>query len=194
MKYVLYFLSLILLQVTFVNFAYAQDKPVTKSIARAYYKNCMQTPIDDIVKKDKKDFCGCTANKLMERFTLQDISDMYVDGVTTQEGIHSVLIKIYAPCITPSATKHLYTRCLKNPRLSEYNADKEILCSCSTKKVTTYIDENHEELFTRILKRDPDITEPMDVLDYDPTFNAFVLDQILACNEENLEELKKTYY
>ena len=157
--------------------------PITKDMANSYYNNCISKKGDQKLTKESQDFlCSCTAAQMMDSMSVEDVQAMSTqDQRTARRAFNKMLINVYAPCMEYPAKDHYYNTCLSNPQTKKLGGNPEKLCGCMSDKVATHLKQNGKELFTGILKRNPNVTDPMAALEADKQFQNYVGKQALSC-------------
>lgn len=167
--------------VLFSGVTTSMAEPISKEMADAYYQNCISKQASEEFSKESQEFlCACTASKMMDHMTTDDIRKMSVQDETGRAATNYMMVKVYAPCMEYPAKDHYFNTCMssKNPVLGTNPATT---CNCMSDKVATYLAENGEKVFTDILSRDPNIVDPMSALEADKTFQNYVGKQLLGC-------------
>lgn len=170
----------ILMCVASVASAQAQTK-ITKDAANAYYQNCVTQPAEGITDQSKEYLCACTAAKMMERMYVEDVQAMALQNEQGRKALNYMLVKVYAPCMNYPAKDHYYNNCITNPQTKTLSKNPQGLCKCMSDQVAQYLGNSGPEIFEDILKRNPNITDPMSALTDDPKFQKFAQSKLLAC-------------
>lgn len=170
----------ILICIASVTSAQAQTK-ITKDGANAYYQNCLSQPSQGITDKSKEYLCACTAAKMMERMDVEDVKAMALQNEEGRKALNYMLVKVYAPCMNYPAKDHYYNNCMTNPQTKTLSKNPHGLCKCMSDEVAQYLGNEGPQIFEGILKRDPNITDPMIALTNDKQFQSFAQSKLLGC-------------
>lgn len=163
-----------------VSPAAAQTK-VTKETANAYFNNCINQPAQGMSVETKQYMCACTAAKMQESMTVEDIKTMAQQSAAGRLATNKMIINVYAPCIEYPARDHYYTNCMNDPKSKNYTSNVQGMCACLGTQVASYLKQNAKNEFSRILSRTPNITDPMSALTNDPAFMNFAQRKLMAC-------------
>lgn len=159
----------------------AHATPVTKEMANSYFGNCLQQPSPGMSDQTKQYMCSCTAAKMMESMTVEDIKTMAQQSAAGRAATNKMVINVYAPCIEYPARDHYYSTCMTNPQTKTMTSNVQGLCTCLGNQVAGYLRQNAQQEFTRILKRTPNVADPMSALTSDPAFMQFAQGKLMAC-------------
>lgn len=159
----------------------AQGSPITKDAANAYYENCKAQPAQGLSEKNREYLCACTAAKMMERMTVEDVQAMARQDENGRKAMNYMLVKVYAPCMNYPAKDHYYNTCMANPKTKSLSRDPNSLCNCMADKVANYLGANGSDVFEGILARNPNITDPMTALTEDHNFKVYAQKQLISC-------------
>lgn len=173
-------LLMLLALLTLPGIAAAQT-PVTKETANAYFNNCLQQPAQGMSAETKQYMCACTAAKMQESMTVEDIRTMPQQSAAGRLATNKMIIEVYAPCIEYPARDHYYLTCMNNPQSKNYTKNVQGMCSCLGTQVATYLKQNAKSELSRILKRTPNITDPMAALTNDPAFTRYAQTKMMGC-------------
>lgn len=175
------FLSLFIAFTSFIITGSAVAAPITKEMANQYYNDCVsKQAAQNFPEEEHKFFCACTASKMMDNMTTEDIAAMTVPDETGRAATNYMIVKVYAPCMEYPAKAHYYNTCINNKTPAMGN-NPEKTCNCMAGKVAKHIGNNGEKIFTDILARNPNIADPMSALESDKEFQNYVGQQLLGC-------------
>lgn len=164
-----------------LSFSTAHATPISKDAANAYYENCNAQQADGLSNKSKEYLCACTAAKMMERMTVEDIKAMSEQSEAGRKAMNYMIVKVYAPCMNYPAKDHYYNTCLSNPKTQALSRNPQALCNCMSGKVADYLGANGSEIFADILSRNPNVVDPMVALTEDSKFQNYTQSQLLSC-------------
>jgi len=157
---------------------------VPKETANKYFENCVaQPPAQQFTADSQNMFCACTAARLAQFFTLEDMKTMTdtTAAPAAQRGaFNKMLINIYAPCMETPAREFHFNACISNPDTAKYG-DPNKICPCMADAIGLHMKHNGPNVFQELLARDPNLTDPMSALTDDPSFKTFAQSKLLAC-------------
>ncbi len=176
---ILFILSMVLI----ANVTSANAAAVSKDMAQSYYNTCASKERPANLTKESQDYlCSCTAAKMMDHMTTEDIQDMNNSDLTiARPAVNHMLTKVYAPCMEYPARDHYYSTCVQNPQTAKVSKNPTKLCGCMADKIAKHLGQNSEEIFTGILRRNPNVSDPMSALEADPEFQNYTKKQIMGC-------------
>ena len=158
----------------------AQATPVTKDTANMYYKNCAKQTDPRFSQETQNLFCACTAVKLMENFTVEDMQATSRQDQFGRDATNKMITEIYAPCIRYPAREYHYQTCVKDPK-SAILGSAEKICSCSADQVATYLQNNAQNMLANILRTNPNVIDPMQALYDDKGFQKLIQSKVMGC-------------
>ena len=161
--------------------AHAQE--VTAEMSEAYYNSCIRKERPPALTKEGQDsLCACTASKMLENMTLEDIKDLSnEEQAIRRDAFNYMLVTVYAPCMEQPTKDYYYHTCRSNPKSRLITTDSRVMCKCISEKVSKYVRKKGPEIFADILTRNPNIQDPMGALESDPVFQSYVKKQGVAC-------------
>lgn len=176
MKYILLLLTaLVVLPVS------AQATPIDRATANQYFLNCKATPDPRFSEEAQAQFCGCTASQMLTDFTVEDMQLINTPNDPKARGaVNKLMINIYAPCIQFPAKEYHYQTCVKEPK-TKILGNPERLCACAADQVAGYLQSNSKNLLRNILRRDPNILDPMQAIYSDAEFQKFAQSRLAGC-------------
>lgn len=155
---------------------------VTKETANAYFTNCLNQPSPTGMSDQTKQYmCACTAARMQQSMTVEDIRTMAQQSQAGRNATNKMIINVYAPCIEYPARDHYYSTCMSNPQSQNLTKNVQGMCTCLGNQVSGYLKQNAQKEFSRILKRTPNITDPMQALTSDPAFTQFAQSKMTGC-------------
>ncbi len=173
-----YLIPLILLGLILSTQSFAT--PVDKDTANQYYKNCAAQSDPRFSADTQKLFCACTAVKLMENYTLEDMQATTKQDASARDATNKMITEIYAPCIRYPAKEYHYQTCTNDPKTKLIGNPTKI-CSCSADRVAEHLQANAQDMLSSILRRNPDIMDPMQALYDDPSFQKVIQSKVMGC-------------
>lgn len=167
------------LLLTFTLPAYAT--PVSKDMANAYYQNCMAKQDPSFSQESQGFLCACTAAKMMDNLSIEDMQMMGRQDQSGRDALNKMIINVYAPCMEHPAREYHYNQCISNPQTAQLSGNPQALCGCMADQIAAHLRTNAQDVFTGILARNPNITDPMQALYDDPEFQQFARSKLLGC-------------
>jgi len=166
--------------VLFFTASVAHATPINRATAEAYFENCKKNEDPRFPKKVQATFCACTAAELMKSFTLEEMQATAQQNQAGRKATNKLITDIYAPCIQYPAKTYHYNTCIKDPK-SGILGNAEKICSCSAKLVANHLQANAKPMFEKILRTNPNVTDPMQALYDDPDFQKLIQSKSLSC-------------
>jgi len=155
--------------------------PVSKEIANTYFENCRAQSDPRISKETQDMLCACTAAQMTTSFTLEDMQNAQRQDALGRAAANKLIINIYAPCIEYPAKDYHYKSCISNPKTKLLGGSAKQICECTSNKLASHLKVNAKAMFADILKRTPNILDPMQALYDDPSFQKTLQSQLLGC-------------
>lgn len=177
MKYVL------LIAILLVSFPVMAQTPVSKETANKYFDNCLKStpPTQSISQNSQQMLCACTAARLTQFFTMEDMTTMTgSDPSLARIAYNKMLIDIYAPCMEAPTREFHYNACITDPNTARYGQPDKI-CPCLANALGDHLKVHGPEIFRGILSRDPNVMDPMAALSNDPSFQQFAQTKLMSC-------------
>ncbi|PZQ45303.1 MAG: hypothetical protein DI551_07715 [Micavibrio aeruginosavorus] len=180
MKYVFLILIALLLPAS----AKAQTY-VTKDQANQYFQSCVTNSAQTenrFSKNSQQAFCACTAARLTQFFSIEDMQTMTNPNAPGQrQALNKMIVDIYAPCMDAPTREYHFGQCMANPQVAALTPNPQQLCQCAADAIGRYMQTNGPMLFQDILSKNPTIVDPMDALYSDPQFQQFANTQLMQC-------------
>jgi hypothetical protein len=181
MKQTFALLSLIMIiGAGFVSPAVAQTK-VSSEIANNYFQSCKSQSDTRFSKASQDMFCACTAAKMVENYTLEDMQNAQRQDEVGRAAANKLIVNVYGPCIQYPAREYHYNTCVQNPKTKILGQNVERICGCTAEKVAGHLQQNASALFSQILTVNPTITDPMQALYDDKAFQKTIQSQLMSC-------------
>lgn len=155
--------------------------PIDRETANAYFLNCKANPDPRFSEQAQEQFCGCTASQMLTGFTVEDMQMINTpNDPAARKAVNKLMINIYAPCIQFPAKEYHYQTCVKEPK-TKILGNPERLCACAADQVAGYLQSNSKNLLRNILRRDPNIVDPMQAIYNDAEFQKFAQSRLAGC-------------
>lgn len=155
--------------------------PVTKDMANAYFNDCAARPAQNMSAENHKLMCACTAAKMMESMSVEDVKAMAGTDQNARYAINRMIINVYAPCIDFPAREHYYNTCISNPETAKMTGNPQKVCNCLGDEMAAYLKANSQSVFSDILTRNPNASDPMSALTSDENFQGFAQKKLVGC-------------
>lgn len=156
---------------------------VSKETANEYFNNCVKaaSPQQPVSVKTQEMLCACTAARLTQFFSMEDMKTMTgSDPTSARIAYNKMIIDIYAPCMEEPTREYYTGVCTSNPDTVKYG-DPQKICPCMAGKIAAHMAVRGQEEFRKLLSRDPNIVDPMAALLGDAEFGQFAQNQLLSC-------------
>jgi hypothetical protein len=173
-----YFLSV--LAILIFSYMPSHATPVDRDTANKYYENCAVQSDPRFSEDTQKLFCACTAVKLMENYTIEDMQATTRQDASARDATNKMITEVYAPCIRYPAKEYHFQTCATDPKTKLLGNPQE-LCACSADKVAEHLHENAQNMLAAILRRDPNIMDPMQALYDDRSFQKVIQSKVMGC-------------
>ncbi len=155
--------------------------PINREMGKQYYQNCISRRNYVMTEDTQEMLCTCTAAKMMETMTLEDMQIMVMN---TQEGriaLNEMLINVYAPCMEFPIQDLIQDQCVNDPSITAMSKRPVALCDCLALDVADYIATNGPNVLREVLAKDPNITDPLGPMMSSPTFQKQAQESTMAC-------------
>lgn len=179
------FIALITLLLFSVSVPVQAQTPVDVKTANAYFDNCMAQDTPMMSALSKEEMCACTAQKMTEGFTLEDMQNLSNKDESGKLAMSKMLLNVYAPCMQYPSYDYHYNTCLDDENIYKISQEPEELCHCMASQVANYMEQNGRQLFADLLEKNQEIFDPMTALAEDPDFQMYAQTQLLNCYAEN---------
>lgn len=158
----------------------ANATEVSKEQANTYYESCSSQSDPRFSQETQKLFCACTAVQLMKDYTVEDMQASARQDQAGRDAVNKMITNVYAPCIKYPARDYHYSTCKADPK-SGILGNAENICSCSADQVAAHLDKNAQTMLANILKKTPNITDPMQALYDDKQFQKYIQSKVMGC-------------
>lgn len=156
---------------------------VPKETANQYFANCVSAPSSGIMSQQGQQMlCACTAARLTQFFSMEDMQAMMgTDPALARPAYNRMIVNVYAPCMDVPTREYHYKACMENPNTAKLGRHPEGLCSCAADALAQHMKFHGSEIFSKILSRDPNITDPAAALFDDPEFQTLAQQKTIGC-------------
>jgi hypothetical protein len=163
----------------------SEDYYVSKALANSYYKNCVSTNHPILTGDSLQALCACTAAKLTEEMTVNEIEALFSNAPESQDARHKMLTSIYAPCMEYPVSDLITGNCMKNDELQRVVSNKAKLCGCIGNRMGAYIGKNASGIITTTLRDNPNVSDPLASFFQSPNFQILSRQHLQACVAED---------
>lgn len=164
MKYIVIFMTFLFI----ASHANAQTL-VPKETANQYFANCLNTSTAGLSAQGQKTLCACTAARMTQFFTLEDMNAMMDSNpAIARPAYNRMMVDVYAPCMAEPARERYYARCAKTSGLQQQ------ICTCTADKIAAYLQSHGSQIFSSILATNPTIEDPWVALENDASYNNYI--------------------
>ena len=156
---------------------------VTKEQANAYYVNCKSKP-DPRMKPESQDaFCSCTAVTMMKTLSVEDVNAMAGNDQTARNALNTMLLDVYAPCMSYPVEDLVTAQCLNDPRISQIGSatPAQDICGCMAARTASWFVKDGRGLMAELLKQNPNITDPLTPVMESKPFQKQSYESMIAC-------------
>lgn len=172
---------IILTFVAFICFALPVNATeVNKDTANKYFESCKANEDPRFSKETQELFCACTAVKLMENYTIEDMQNSSRQDQIGRDATNKMITSVYAPCIRYPAREYHYNSCMENSK-TRLLGNAEKICNCSADIVATTLERDAQTMLLEVIKRTPNIIDPMRAIYDDEEFQATIEKKALGC-------------
>ena len=154
--------------------------PISKDQANAYYEACKKSPDPRFSAEVQDLFCACTASHYMTALTVEDVKTMGQQNQSGRNAMNKMILDVYAPCIQYPTRAYHYDACITDPK-AKILGDPTKLCSCAADSVASHLEKNARIMFQDILRKNPNIGDPMQTLYDDAGFQSYAKSQLMSC-------------
>lgn len=156
---------------------------ITKDIANAYYQNCMAQKDARITPEGQEALCSCTAARMTETMTVEDIQTMGRNDRQGREKLNDMLVNVYGPCMKYPVQDLVAAQCVSDPKIDMMNLrmDRGALCTCMGEQAGAWFSTKGNEMISRLLEMDPNLTDPIGPIMDSSDFKRASYNSLLAC-------------
>lgn len=157
--------------------------PVGKDMANSYYANCLDKRDERMTEDSQKAMCACTAAKMMESMTVEDMTVMSSDTPDSRLMLNKMLIEVYAPCMSFPVQDLVETQCLNDEKVATigFRQTKKSLCHCMAEKTGQWFTTRGKYLMFELLQKNPNITDPISPVMESKSFKEESYSNLRAC-------------
>ncbi len=127
-----------------------------------YYKSCLSKETPSLNGANLKSLCGCTAQKISESLTIDDIQKM---GANTPEGAakrNIMLVKVYAPCLEYPTRAKIITDCFNGIKAQPgLISNPDSVCLCMGDNMAKFVAQRGPEAIAKNLAANPGDLNPL---------------------------------
>ena len=156
--------------------AHAQT-PVSREMADTYYQNCVSKPDARMDPETQNIFCQCTKMFTQTYLSVEDMQAMAGNDQKARLALNKMMNDVYAPCMEFPVRDLIFKSCLEK-------MSPEI-CRCLANNMGRYTAEKAQEFLGDILKKNPNIVDPMTPIMERPEFTRMEQQMVTECVNNN---------
>ncbi len=162
-----------------------------ESVAKRYTQNCLKKETDILKGDDLRMLCACTASKLQEKMTVEEIKAMTSDTPEGQVQRNRMVIDVYAPCMEYPSRALLMSQCasyqegLKKTMKAGQVVNGEVICACLAQNMAAYTAVNAQPILAQKLAVNPNDMDPMRDFLNSPEYQAQVNATFTGCVQQH---------
>jgi len=157
--------------------------PLTKEQANNFYLNCKGKQDTRMRPESQDAMCACTSAAVMQAMSLEDIQVMSGNTPESRIALNKMLLHVYAPCMSYPVQDLVGMQCLSDPNIDKMGVKipKESLCSCIAENTAAWFVNEGRTLMEEVLKKDPNILDPIGPIMETSSFKAQTYNSMVAC-------------
>lgn len=160
----------------------AAQTPLSKSMANAYYQNCISRDDHRMSETAQDELCSCAAAMAFQNITVEDVSVMKRTLGPGRAEFNKMLVTSYGPCLQAPVEEILFNECMADKHVKEFMLrDTATLCRCTASRSGKVVAEEGSLMTQSILKQSPEMTDPLDLFLEDRTFRAKAYANLYQC-------------
>lgn len=132
--------------------------------ANTYYENCMKTRHPVIMGEHLQMMCACTASKIPDVMTVQQMQALQTDTDEGQFQRNRMMMFVYAPCIEYPTRALVEDSCMSNPQVKTAIRHYPKVCKCLGDHMAETMARQAPNAIEKAIKRNPKDLDPLGVL------------------------------
>lgn len=169
-------LSLLFMLPLFSSVTLAQT-PVSNEQAQKYYESCATNRDERMSVATQDAFCQCSARGFKKHITIEDLTTLSTEtGQAARDITNKMLINLYAPCMEHPVRDLVMNKCKQDA----FQAGHKI-CECMASKMANYMSTRAGSELDAILKKTPDVYDPLGAITSSKSYEAQEKRTILQC-------------
>jgi hypothetical protein len=146
-----------------------------------YYQKCLAKKDKIIAGANQQMLCACSAQKLVEQMTIEDVKTMATVTPEGQFQRNRMLLQVYAPCMEYPARALLHENCVNGANIKKKLPNYEQVCNCMADGMAQYVAQNGPSIIAKSLRDNPNDLNPLSNLMNSPDFQAKAQAELSTC-------------
>lgn len=161
-----------------------------ESVAKRYNENCLKKKSEIVKGDDLRMLCACTASKMQEKMTIEEIQTMTQDTPEGQVQRNRMVIDVYAPCMEYPSRALLMNQCaayqanLKKTQ-GGLAINGEAICGCLAQNMAAYVAVNAQPVLAQKLAANPNDMDPLSEFLNSPEYQSQVNATFNGCIQQH---------
>lgn len=162
----------------------------TDAQANAYFEECVANPHPVFTDFNEfQAFCACTASKIPEFLSQQQIRDMRnLEGRKGQKAYDRFLKYAMAPCMEIPVQSFISQECRQNPNIISVTPDPEALCHCVDTRVTLQMRSEAIPVMREVIHENPMEPDPISAFLASSRFTEYNGRVLALCIRQDVRE------
>ncbi len=137
--------------------------PIDNRTSTVFYQNCLEKRDARMTEESQAEFCACSATEMQNSMSVEEIQTMFAQSQEGRNMLNKMLVQVYAPCMNYPVQDMIEMSCRTDPKVAALKLKGDIsdLCYCMGKETGKWFAENGPPLLFALLKKDPNITDPI---------------------------------
>ncbi|MCC6597300.1 MAG: hypothetical protein IT559_00735 [Alphaproteobacteria bacterium] len=149
--------------------------------ANRYYANCQAQQHPLLQGKNLELLCGCTASRLPEVMSVEQVQQMQEDSEEGQYQRNRMLLFVYAPCIEYPTRALILDQCLGDPQVQAGMKNFKTVCSCLADEMAAFMKEHAPGTIRNALRANQKDIDPLSTLLQSSAFDAASKSKMTEC-------------
>lgn len=175
--------SIFVAVVPFVASAFA-GTAITREMANGYFKNCMAQSDPRITPESQEDLCACTALKMQENFSVEEMKALGGNDSKAREAINKMMTGVYGPCMEFPVRDMVMGECLKNKELEAATKNYKAMCGCVADETGQFLAAEAPRILTEAFALNPNSVDPNEVVMSNAEVQNKIRQKTLSCIEK----------
>ncbi len=166
------------------------EKESIESFAKRYNENCLKKKNEILKGDDLRMLCACTASKLQEKMTVEEVETMTTDTPEGQVQRNRMVTDVYAPCMEYPSRALLMNQCNSyQDKLKQTQGGQaingEAICGCLAQNMAAYVAVNAQPILAQKLAANPSDMDPLGAFLNSPEYQAQVNATFTGCIQQH---------
>ncbi len=147
-----------------------------------YYDNCKRNAAAEqrLTPETQDIFCQCTARMTQQNMSMEDIKATTGNDQNARNAINKMMLTVYAPCMEFPVRDLIHAKC-------QADVAQTGICTCLSSNMAKYTQAQSMKLLGDILRRNPNVFDPMGAILESQEFQAEQKRITLQCLTGNLQ-------